>query len=174
MRSAEAKELERLYADLPAGTTTDDRVAVAGRIRAYRNSGMFIDIHDITGKIQIFCHKDFLAPEQLAVVRLLDLGDIIGVEGMIRRTPRGELTVNAARVEVLAKALLPLPEKYHGLADLETRYRQRYLDLIMNEESRETLRKRARIVSTMRRLLTERGFLEVETPMLHVIPGGAT
>ncbi|HYM04530.1 MAG TPA: lysine--tRNA ligase [Stellaceae bacterium] len=174
MRSAEAKELERLYADLPAGTTTDDRVAVAGRIRAYRNSGMFIDVHDITGKIQIFCHKDFLAPEQLALVRLLDLGDIIGVEGMIRRTPRGELTVNAARVEVLAKALLPLPEKYHGLADLETRYRQRYLDLIMNEESRETLRKRARIVSTMRRLLTERGFLEVETPMLHVIPGGAT
>jgi len=172
-RTAEAKALEERYAGLPAGATTEDRVAVAGRIRAYRNSGLFIDLHDISGKIQVFCHKDFLKPEQLAVVRLLDLGDIIGVEGVIRRTPRGELTVNATKIEVLAKALLPLPEKYHGLADLETRYRQRYLDLIMNPESRETLRRRSRIVAVMRRLLTERGFLEVETPMLHVIPGGA-
>jgi lysyl-tRNA synthetase class 2 len=172
-RTAEAKALEERYAALPAGETTGDRVAVAGRIRAYRNSGLFIDLHDTSGKIQVFCHKDFLKPEQLAVVRLLDLGDIIGVEGVIRRTPRGELTVNATKIEVLAKALLPLPEKYHGLADLETRYRQRYLDLIMNPESRETLRRRSRIVAVMRRLLTERGFLEVETPMLHVIPGGA-
>ncbi len=173
-RSAAAKELEQRYADLPAGITTEDRVAVAGRIRAIRNSGMFIDLHDETGKVQVFSHKDFLAPDRLAIVRLLDLGDIIGVEGVVRRTPRGELTVNATRVEVLAKALLPLPEKYHGLADIETRYRQRYLDLIMNEESRETLRQRSRVVGAMRRLLVERGFLEVETPMLHVIPGGAT
>ncbi len=173
-RTAEAAELDRRYADLPAGTTTEDRVAVAGRIRAIRNSGMFIDLRDTTGKIQVFCHKDFMAPEQLAVVRLLDLGDLVGVHGIIRRTPRGELTVNASEVAVLAKALLPLPEKYHGLADLETRYRQRYLDLIMNEESRETLRRRSRIIATMRRLLIDRGFLEVETPMLHVIPGGAT
>jgi lysyl-tRNA synthetase class 2 len=173
-RDAEARALEERYAGLATGTTTEDRVAVAGRIRAIRNSGMFIDLHDLSGKIQIFCHKDFLAPDQLALVRLLDLGDIIGVEGVVRRTPRGELTVNAQRVAVLAKALLPLPEKYHGLADLETRYRQRYLDLIVNEESRTTLRNRARIVATMRRLLAERGFLEVETPMLHVIPGGAT
>ncbi|HEX7969506.1 MAG TPA: lysine--tRNA ligase [Stellaceae bacterium] len=173
-RTAEAKSLDQRYAALPAGTTTEDKVAVAGRIRAIRNSGMFIDLHDDSGKIQVFSHKDFLAPEQLAIVRLLDLGDIIGVEGVVRRTPRGELTVNATRVEVLAKALLPLPEKYHGLADIETRYRQRYLDLIVNEESRETLRKRSRIIEAMRRLLIERGFLEVETPMLHVIPGGAT
>jgi lysyl-tRNA synthetase class 2 len=173
-RTAEAREIEQRYAALPTGTTTEDLVAVAGRVRAIRNSGMFIDLHDISGKIQVFCHKDFLSPEQLAIVKLLDLGDIVGVEGVVRRTPRGELTVNARRVAVLAKALLPLPEKFHGLADLETRYRQRYLDLIMNEESRETLRKRGRIVATMRRLLTERGFLEVETPMLHVIPGGAT
>jgi lysyl-tRNA synthetase, class II len=173
-RTAEAAALERRYAELPTGETTADRVALAGRIRAIRNSGMFIDLHDVSGKIQIFCHKEFLSPEQLALVRLLDLGDIIGVAGIVRRTPRGELTVNATEVTVLAKALLPLPEKYHGLADLELRYRQRYLDLIMNEETRETLRRRSLIVSTMRRLLSERGFLEVETPMLHVIPGGAS
>jgi lysyl-tRNA synthetase class 2 len=173
-RSAEAKDLEARYAELPAGAMTEDRVAVAGRIRANRNSGLFIDLHDTSGKIQVFNHKDYLSPEQLALVRLLDLGDLIGVEGVVRRTPRGELTINSTAVTVLAKALLPLPEKYHGLADIETRYRQRYLDLIMNEESRETLRRRSRIVATMRRLLLERGFLEVETPMLHVIPGGAS
>jgi lysyl-tRNA synthetase, class II len=173
-RSAEAKELEQRYAALPPDGVTEDRVAVAGRIRANRNSGMFLDLHDISGKIQIFSDKKFLSEEQLALVKLLDLGDLIGVEGIVRRTKRGELTVNAAGIVVLAKALLPLPEKYHGLADLETRYRQRYLDLIMNEESRETLRQRSRIIATMRRLLIERGFLEVETPMLHVIPGGAT
>src|SRR6266853_3230275 len=173
-RTDQAAELDQRYAALAVGAETNDQVRVAGRIRAMRNNGMFIDLHDSSGKIQIFSHKDFLAAEQLAIVKLLDLGDIIGVEGIVRRTPRGELTVNARRVVVLAKALLPLPEKYHGLADLETRYRQRYLDLIVNEESRETLRKRSRIVATMRRLLTERGFLEVETPMLHVIPGGAT
>jgi lysyl-tRNA synthetase, class II len=172
-RNAEARVLDGRYATLAAGSTTADSVALAGRIRAIRNSGMFIDLHDATGKIQVFCHKDFLKDEQLAVVRSLDLGDIIGVEGVVRRTPRGELTVNAMRVEVLAKALLPLPEKYHGLADVETRYRQRYLDLIMNEDSRETLRKRSRIVAAIRRLLIDRGFLEVETPMLQTIPGGA-
>ncbi|HUH85326.1 MAG TPA: lysine--tRNA ligase [Stellaceae bacterium] len=172
-RSAEAKALEERYAGLAAGSVTEDHVAVAGRVRALRNSGMFIDLHDTSGKIQIFCHKDFLSPERLAVVKLLDLGDIIGVEGTIRRTPRGELTVNARDVRVLAKTLLPPPEKYHGLADVETRYRQRYLDLITNEESREVLRQRSRIVATLRQRLLERGFLEVETPMLQVIPGGA-
>ena len=173
-RSIEAQDLDNRYVDLPAGIMTEDQVAVAGRVRAIRNSGMFIDLHDNTGKIQVFNHKDFMASEQLAIVRLLDLGDIIGVAGKVRRTPRGELTVNATGIVVLAKALLPLPEKYHGLVDLETRYRQRYLDLVMNGESREVLRKRSRIISSLRRLLTERGFLEVETPMLHVIPGGAT
>ena len=107
-------------------------------------------------------------------MRLLDIGDLIGVEGMVRRTPRGELTVNAGAVTVLAKTLRPLPEKYHGLADVELRYRQRYLDLIMNPESRETLRRRSRIVAALRSHLVERGYLEVETPMLHTIPGGAS
>ncbi len=135
---------------------------------------MFIDLHDNSGKIQVFSHKDHLAPEQLAIVKLLDLGDLIGVEGMVRRTPRGELTVNSTRITVLAKALLPLPEKFHGLADIELRYRQRYLDLIMSEESRETLRRRSGIIATIRRVLIGEGFLEVETPMLHAIPGGAS
>jgi lysyl-tRNA synthetase, class II len=171
---ARAAELDAKYKDLTAGTETPDRVKVAGRIRALRNSGMFIDLHDTTGKIQVFCHKDHLAPDAFAILKLLDLGDLIGVEGLVRRTPRGELTVNARALTVLAKALLPLPEKFHGLTDVETRYRQRYLDLIMSEEARETLRRRSHIVAVMRRLLIERGFLEVETPMLHAIPGGAS
>src|SRR5579863_1029721 len=173
-RSAEAKELDQRYASLAAGATTEDRVAVAGRIRAIRNSGMFVDLHDASGKIQIFSHKDNLSVEQIAAVKLLDLGDLIGVEGIVRRTPRGELTINSTKVTVLAKALLPLPEKFHGLADIELRYRQRYLDLIMSEESRETLRRRSRIIATIRRVLISEGFLEVETPMLHAIPGGAS
>jgi len=173
-RTHEAAELERLYSGLAAGAETGERVCVAGRIRAVRNNCMFIDLHDATGKVQIFCHRDNLSLEALAVVRLLDIGDLIGVEGLVRRTSRGELTVNATAIAVLAKTLRPLPEKYHGLADVELRYRQRYLDLIMNQESRETLRRRSRIVAAMRNHLVERGYLEVETPMLHTIPGGAS
>jgi len=173
-RTHEAVELERRYGGLPAGTQTEDRVRVAGRIRAMRNSGMFIDLHDASGKIQLFCHGDLLGAEGIAVVRLLDIGDLIGVEGLVRRTPRGELTINATAITVLAKALRPLPEKYHGLADVELRYRQRYLDLIMNPQSRDTLRRRSQIVAAIRRFLTERGYLEVETPMMHTIPGGAS
>jgi lysyl-tRNA synthetase, class II len=173
-RTHEAAELERLYSGLAAGAETGERVYVAGRIRAVRNNGMFIDLHDATGKVQIFCHQDNLSPETLAVVRLLDIGDLIGVEGLVRRTSRGELTVNAAAIAVLAKTLRPLPEKYHGLADVELRYRQRYLDLIMNQKSRETLRRRSTIVAAMRSHLVERGYLEVETPMLHTVPGGAS
>jgi lysyl-tRNA synthetase class 2 len=172
-RTDQAAELDERHAALPAGVETVDRVRVAGRIRAMRNSGMFIDLYDASGKIQIFSHKDFLAPEDLALLRLLDIGDLIGVEGLVRRTPRGELTVNAAALTLLAKALRPLPEKYHGLADIELRYRQRYLDLIMNPQSRETLRRRSLIVAQMRGWLVARDYLEVETPMLHTIPGGA-
>src|SRR5438552_1376210 len=173
-RNAEAADLDKRHADLAAGAETEERVRVAGRIRAMRNSGMFIDLHDASGKIQVFCHKDHLSTEQLTLVRLLDIGDLIGVEGLVRRTPRGELTVNATEVTLLAKSLRPLPEKYHGLADIELRYRQRYLDLIMNPQSRETLRRRSRIVAALRSHLVEHGYLEVETPMLHIIPGGAS
>jgi len=173
-RTHEAGELEQRYAGLAAGADTQQRVRVAGRIRAIRNSGMFIDLHDASGKIQIFCHRDFLPPGGLAAGRLLDIGDLVGIEGLVRRTPRGELTVNATAIIVLAKALRPLPEKYHGLADVELRYRQRYLDMIMNPQSRETLRRRSRVIAAMRSHLVERGYLEVETPMLHTIPGGAS
>ena len=172
-RSHQAAELDERHAALAVGAETDDHVQVAGRIRAVRNSGMFIDLHDASGKIQIFSHKDFLSPENLALLRLLDIGDLIGVEGRVRRTPRGELTVNATALTLLAKALRPLPEKYHGLADIELRYRQRYLDLIMNPQSRETLRRRSQIIAAMRAWLLARDYLEVETPMLHTIPGGA-
>src|SRR5260370_18693669 len=107
-RSHDAATLERLHAELPSGAVTSERVAVAGRVRANRNNGMFIDLHDMSGKIQIFSHKDFLAPDQLAIVKLLDLGDLIGVEGIVRRTPRGQLTVNSPPVAVPATPLLPL------------------------------------------------------------------
>src|SRR5271156_5349901 len=173
-RTHEAGQLERRYAGLAAGAETEDQVCVAGRIRAMRNSGMFIDLHDASGKIQVFCHKDLLDSEALELVRLLDIGDLIGVEGLVRRTPRGELTINAAGVTVLAKALRPLPEKYHGLADVELRYRQRYLDLIMNPQGRDTLLRRSRVVAAIRSHLSEHGYIEVETPMLHTIPGGAS
>ncbi|MBO0738595.1 MAG: lysine--tRNA ligase [Alphaproteobacteria bacterium] len=173
-RTHEAAFLEHRYEGLAPGSETGDVVRVAGRIRAMRNSGMFIDLYDVSGKIQIFCHRDLLGPEAVGVLRLLDIGDVIGVEGLVRRTPRGELTVNAKTIAVLAKTLRPLPEKYHGLADIELRYRQRYLDLIMNPESRDTLRRRSRVVAAIRRHLVERGYVEVETPMLHSVPGGAS
>ncbi len=174
-RTTKAAELQQRYLDLAPDTERPDvTVRIAGRIRALRNTGMFVDLHDETGKIQVFSHKDYQPEAVQEVVRLLDIGDMIGVEGFVRRTKRGELTINATGIEMLSKTLLPLPEKYHGLTDVEARYRQRYLDLIMNEESRETFRMRSRIVAALRGLLQSRGFLEVETPMLHPILGGAS
>jgi lysyl-tRNA synthetase, class II len=173
-RSHTNHQIQTQYAELADGTETEDVVAIAGRIMAMRNNGMFLDIHDTTGKLQGFCHKESLPEPYLPLLKLLDVGDIVGVEGTVRRTPRGELSLRVKKIEVLSKALLQLPEKYHGLTDVETRYRQRYLDLIMNHESRETLRKRCTMVSAMRTWLNERGYLEVETPMLHPIPGGAS
>lgn len=169
-----AKALQESYKDLESDQVTEDKVQVAGRIMAIRNSGMFIVLDDTTDRIQIFCQQENLSDLDIQCLELLDLGDWIGIEGIIRRTKRGELTINASKITVLAKTLLPLPEKYHGLTDIELRYRQRYLDLIMNLESRNRLRIRSHIIATLRRLLIDRGFLEVETPMLHVIPGGAT
>lgn len=166
--------LQERYKDLAVETVTDDTVRVAGRIRAYRNSGMFIDLHDPHGKIQIYGDKTLLSEEQQQLLDLLDIGDMIGVEGIIRRTKRGELTVNAVRYTILAKSLLTLPSSWHGLADIETRYRQRYIDLIINEESRMRLRNRSRIVRFIRTYLEEKGFIEVETPMLQPMAGGAS
>jgi len=174
-RTHRAGDLQTKYADLATGVETEDAVAVAGRIMAMRNNGMFIDLMDATGKIQVFCHKDTMSPEALAKLENFDLGDIIGVKGTIRRTPRGELSVRAASAEMLTKCLLPLPEKYHGLSNIEQRYRQRYVDLIVNEEAREVLRQRSKITTAIREYLTDVwGGVEVETPMLHPILGGAT
>ena len=170
---AKAGALAEKYEGLADGDVTEDMVTVAGRIMAYRNSGMFIDLHDTSGKVQIFSHKQDLSPEALEDISHYDLGDIIGVTGYVRRTPRGELTINAKETVLLTKSLQPLPEKHHGLKDVEQRYRERYVDLITNEESRETFRKRSKIISTMRRVMEDQGYLEVETPVFHPIPGGA-
>ena len=173
-KTHDAAGLQEAYAALATDTVTDDRVRLAGRIRAIRNNGMFVDLNDATGRIQLFSHRDTMPESELAKLAWLDLGDLIGVEGVIRRTKRGELSVNVEALTVLAKALLPLPEKYHGLTDVEARYRQRYLDLIMSEETRVRFRARSRLVAALRTELEARGFLEVETPMLHPILGGAS
>ncbi len=172
-KNASAKELQDKYKDLEAGSELEDKYSVAGRIMAMRNTGMFIDLMDSSGKIQVFSHKDNLPEDKLKLLKLLDVGDIIGVTGTIRRTPRGELTIRANDIKILAKSLQQLPEKFHGLTDKETRYRQRYLDMIMNENVRDTFVKRSNIIREVRDYLTKDGFLEVETPMLHTIAGGA-
>ena len=168
-----ANQIKEKYVALPAGAKTNDRVTVAGRILAIRNSGMFIVILDDTDGLQIFHDLKLLPTERADLLKLLDLGDIIGVTGFVRRTPRGEITVDAAELLVLAKALEPPPEKFHGLKDVDIRFRHREQDLVATPSTRETLRARCRITAAIRQFLDERGFLEVETPMLHVIPGGA-
>ena len=173
-KTAGAQELQDKYKDIEAGTETEDTYAVAGRIMGMRNSGMFIDLMDSTGKIQIFSHKENLPEDKMKLLKLLDVGDMIGVTGTIRRTPRGELTIKSKDIKILAKSLQQLPEKFHGLTDKETRYRQRYLDMIMNQEVRDTFVKRSRIIREIREYLTNLGFLEVETPMLQTIAGGAS
>lgn len=166
--------LREKYASLPNDTQTDDVVKVAGRVRAVRNSGMFIDVYDATGKIQIYTSLEQATESMKEMLGFLDIGDIIGVEGTVRRTKRGELSVASRQITMLAKSLLPLPEKFHGLTDTDTKYRQRYLDMIMNPETTETLIKRSNIITAIRQLLLGKGLLEVETPLLHVIKGGAT
>lgn len=173
-KNISAAELQRKYANLAAGEETTDTYNVAGRVMAIRNTGMFIDLMDPSGKIQIFSHKENLDPDKMSIIKLLDVGDIVGFSGDVRRTPRGELSIKAKDVKLLSKALLPLPEKFHGLTDVEIRYRQRYVDMIMNPEVRDTFRKRSLIIQKIREYLCNQGFLEVETPMLHAQAGGAS
>ena len=167
------KDIHVNYSSLNYGEETEDQASIAGRIMAYRNGGMFLDIVESDGRLQVFCHKNFLTLKQLIVLKEFDIGDFIGVTGFIRRTLRGEITLNANSIQLLTKSLLPLPEKYHGLTDIEIRYRQRYLDLIMNEKSKNVLRIRSLVISYIRKFLVEKSFMEVETPMLQPIPGGA-
>src|SRR5438309_8592371 len=148
---------------------------VAGRITAHRDMGKshFLDLRDATGRIQIYIHAKEVGPELIYVFRLLDIGDFIGVEGTCFVTKSGEPTLKVRSFRLLAKALRPLPEKWHGLQDIEARYRQRYVDLVANESSRAVFEKRIAIISEARRFFEERGFLEVETPILQTIAGGA-
>ncbi len=172
--NAKAADLQEKYKDLEAGADTSDRVTIAGRAMAVRNNGMFIDVKDMSGKIQAFCHKNHLPEEDLALLKDLDVGDIVGISGYVRRTPRGELSIAAEHFDIISKSLQALPEKFHGLTDIDARYRQRYVDFIMNDDSKEIYRKRCEIISAVRRYFEENDFLEVETPMLHPIMGGAS
>jgi lysyl-tRNA synthetase class 2 len=153
-----------------------DTLRAAGRIIAHRDMGKshFVDLRDSTGRIQIYFHSKEIGPEAMEIFNLLDIGDLIGVEGVCFLTKTGEPTLKAKSLAVLAKSLRPLPEKWHGLQDIEARYRERYLDLISNEQSRETFAKRIVMLREIRRFLEERGFMEVETPILQTVPGGAT
>jgi lysyl-tRNA synthetase, class II len=152
-----------------------ETLRAAGRITAHRDMGKshFLDLRDATGRIQIYIHAKEVGPELNEVFRLLDIGDLIGVEGTCFLTKSGEPTLKVLTFRLLAKALRPLPEKWHGLQDVEARYRQRYLDLVTNERSRTVFEKRIAIVRETRRFFEERGFLEVETPILQTIAGGA-
>lgn len=171
-----AEELRRRYGDLPpqAFDEIGEEFALAGRIMTVRNFGgaIFSHIQDRSGRIQIYLRRDRLG-EQFQFFKKLDIGDIIGVKGKPFKTKTGELTIEVREFKLLAKSLRPLPEKWHGLTDVETRYRQRYLDLIVNPQVRETFRRRSLIIQSIREFLLERGFLEVETPIMQPIPGGA-
>lgn len=146
-------------------------VKVAGRIML--NRGAFMVIQDTSGRLQVYVNRKTLPAEQLEAVKHFDLGDIIAAEGTLARSGKGDLYVDMQNVRLLTKSLRPLPDKHHGLTDTEQRYRQRYVDLIVNEEVRHTFRVRSQVIAHIRRFLNERGFLEVETPMLQTIPGGA-
>ena len=164
------------YADLATGEDTEDVVKIGGRIVAKRGQGkiMFLVVRDTTADIQLFCRINDMSEADWELLRNLDLGDIVNVEGVVVRTKRGELSIAPRALTLLSKAVRPLPEKFHGLSDKETRYRQRYVDLIVNEDVRDTFRKRSTILSTFRRYMESDGYMEVETPILQTIQGGAT
>ncbi|KAB2489541.1 lysine--tRNA ligase [Priestia endophytica] len=151
-------------------------ISFAGRIMTKRGKGKagFAHVQDLNGQIQIYVRKDSVGEEQYELFKNADIGDIVGIEGVMFKTKVGELSIKATSFTLLSKALRPLPDKYHGLKDIEQRYRQRYLDLITNPESRQTFVTRSRIIQSMRRYLDGQGFLEVETPMMHSIAGGAS
>ncbi|MGD2183128.1 lysine--tRNA ligase [Lusitaniella coriacea] len=177
-----AAELQKQYADLANGEEVDVEVAVAGRIMARRVFGKlaFFTLQDETGTLQLYLEKKRIdaritdIPNPFNVLKkLTDVGDIFGVKGTIKRTDKGELSVYVSDYTILTKSLLPLPDKWHGLTDTEKRYRQRYIDLIVNPEVRETFRRRAKITAAIRRYLDERDFIEIETPVLQTEAGGA-
>ncbi len=165
---------ETIKADFDA--LQNQSVSVAGRLMSKRGMGkaIFADLQDRSGRIQLYLKVDELGAEAFAQCRKLDVGDIVGVKGVVFRTQKGEISVRATEVTLLSKSLLPLPEKFHGLTDVETRFRQRYVDLIVNPEVRRNFEIRSKFVSHIRKFLDSRGYMEVETPVLNTISGGAT
>jgi lysyl-tRNA synthetase class 2 len=180
--TAHAQQLQEQYADLAPGEEISAEVAIAGRIIARRIMGKlaFFNLQDETGTIQLYLDKKRISETMSAVpnafntvIKLTDTGDILGAKGTIKRTERGELSIYVNEYEILTKSLLPLPDKWHGLTDVEKRYRQRYVDLIVNPEVRQTFRRRAQITAAIRRYLDQEGFIEIETPVLQSEAGGA-
>ncbi len=171
-REHKAATLQAQYGELSKEELADKGliVSIAGRVMAKR--GPFLAVQDVSGRIQAYASKD--VQKALKEIGGLDIGDIIGVKGELHKSGKGDLYVNMDEYQLLTKALRPLPEKFHGLTDQEQRYRQRYVDLIMNEDSRNTFMVRSKIINAIRRFMTEREFMEVETPMMQVIPGGAS
>lgn len=179
IRTHKTHELQEKYKALPNSEETNDKVTVCGRIHNERNDWMFIDLYDDSGKIQLYLVKEKLDKKLIEFLPLLDKGDFIGATGTVRRTPRGELSINTSEITLLSKSLLPPPEiiegkkRHLGIHDIETRYRQRYLDLIVNSTPKETLKKRAQIITEIRNYLNNKGYLEIDTPVLQIEAGGA-
>ena len=167
-----SQDIADQFEDLSANETI---VQMAGRIMAIRGHGKtcFMDMQDKSGRIQLYVRKDAVGEEKYALIKLLEIGDIIGIRGTVFRTHMGELSIKAVDIEILAKSLRPLPEKWHGLKDVDTRYRQRYVDLIVNPDVRRTFVLRSKIIKSIREILDNRDFLEVETPIMNSIAGGA-
>ncbi|MFA6431308.1 MAG: lysine--tRNA ligase [Candidatus Margulisiibacteriota bacterium] len=174
-KTKSAEEVIKENADLVEGSESTEDVSIAGRLMTKRGHGKasFATLQDETGRIQVYGKQDVIGEEKYAIYQKLDMGDIIGVKGKVFRTKTGEITVRISDFTILAKSLLPMPEKWHGLQDKEIRYRERYLDLIVNPDVKEVFVKRSKIVSLIRKFLDEKKFLEVETPILHVMQGGA-
>ena len=178
VRTHTAEELINAYDEFSKEELEEKQVrtTVAGRMMTKRGKGKvgFAHIQDASAQIQLYVRKDEIGEEAYEIYKTVDIGDIVGVTGLMFKTNVGELSIQVKEFTLLTKSLRPLPDKYHGLQDIELRYRKRYLDLITNEESREVFVLRSKIIQSMRRYLNDAGFLEVETPMLHSIPGGAT
>jgi lysyl-tRNA synthetase class 2 len=175
-RSDQVSDLVERYAALEAGIETSDEVSIMGRIVLMRRQGklIFVTLRDGEATIQLFISKQVTGDEAFDRIATLDLGDWVGARGVVMTTRRGELSVKAEQVDLLSKSLRPPPDKWHGLADVDRRFREREVDLIANEASRITFRSRSKILSAIRRSLEDEGFLEVETPILQMLPGGGS
>jgi lysyl-tRNA synthetase class 2 len=174
-RTVTLAELRAAHGHLEPGTETEISVAVAGRVMLMRDSGklVFATMRDRDDEVQLFISKAVVGDDAFEAIKDLDLGDWVGVHGTVMTTRKGELSVKAERVELLSKSVRPMPDKWHGLTDTDTRFRQRYADLIVNEEARKNFRVRHAVIASFRRTLHDRGYIEVETPVLHVEAGGA-